>query len=377
MHFQISEQRTTPNHMSSENDAHLRDAFVERLLQATRGTFEIFSIYIGVRLGLYDALAAGGALTSADLASRTGTSERYVREWLEQQAVAGILAVEDEKADALQRRFRLPAAYADVLVDDDSLNYLAPLTRLVAGAVRPLAAVLRAYRTGGGVPYENYGDDLREGQAGMNRPMFLKQLGSEWLPAIPDIHARLVAAPPARVADFACGAGWSSIGIARSYPKVVVDGFDLDAASIELARTNAQVSGLADRVRFGVCDATDPALSASYDLVIAVECVHDMSQPVAGLESMRRLAGEKGSVLVIDERVGETFSACGNEVEWMMYGWSILHCLPVGKADASSAETGAVMRPGMLRRYAMQAGFRAMEILPIENLFFRFYRLHV
>jgi hypothetical protein len=129
--------------MSTPNDASVdmvrqRDAFLERMLQSTRGTFELFSIYIGVRLGFYEALAAGGPLTSAELAARTATSERYAREWLEQQTAAGILEVNDEKAEAQKRRFSLPAAYVEVLVDQDSLNYLAPLARLVAGAVHPL-----------------------------------------------------------------------------------------------------------------------------------------------------------------------------------------------------------------------------------------------
>jgi 2-polyprenyl-3-methyl-5-hydroxy-6-metoxy-1,4-benzoquinol methylase len=330
---------------------------------------------VGVRLGFYRALAGGEALTSADLSSRTATSERYVREWLEQQTVAGILAVDDEKADAL-RKFRLPTAYEEVLVDQESLNYLAPLTQLVAGAVHPLAAIVQAYRTGGGVPYADYGVDLRQGQAGMNRAMFLKQLGSEWLPAIADVHARLMAAPPARIADLGCGAGWSSIGMARSYPSVFVDGFDSDGASITLARANAQAAGVADRVNFSVRDAGDPQLAGSYDLVTAFESVHDMSQPVGALRAMRHLAGDRGAVLVVDERVGETFTASGNEVEWLMYGFSILHCLPVGKADTPSAETGTVLRPDTLRRYALEAGFRRMEILPIDTLFWRFYRLH-
>jgi 2-polyprenyl-3-methyl-5-hydroxy-6-metoxy-1,4-benzoquinol methylase len=356
--------------------AQKRDAFVERLLQSTRATFEIFSIYIGVRLGFYEALAGGRALTAGELASRTGTSERYAREWLEQQTVAGILEVDDDKVEAAKRRFSLPPAYVEVLVDQDSLNYLAPLTRLVAGAVHPLASVLEAYRTGGGVPYAAYGIDLREGQAGINRAMFLKQLGTEWLPAMPDVHARLMAEPPARIADIGCGAGWSTIGMAQSYPRVSVDGFDLDVPSIELARANAEAAGLTDRVKFHVRDAGDPELAGRYDLVTAFECLHDMSQPVRALEAMRHLAGSDGAVLVVDERVGEAFTAAGNDVEWMMYGWSILHCLPVGKADAPSAETGTVLRPDTLRRYAMEAGFRRVEILPIDNLFFRYYRLH-
>jgi 2-polyprenyl-3-methyl-5-hydroxy-6-metoxy-1,4-benzoquinol methylase len=361
---------------ASVDMAQQRDAFAERLLQATRGTFELFSLYIGVRLGFYDALAAGGPLTSGELASRTATAERYVREWLEQQTVAGILQVDDEKREAQKRRYRLPAAYVEVLVDQDSLNYLAPLTRLVVGAVRPVAAVLDAYRSGGGVPYADYGVDVVEGQAGVNRAMFLKHLGAEWLPAMPDVHARLLADPAARIADVGCGAGWSSIGMAQSYPKVLVDGFDLDPASVDLARANAAAAGLADRVKFHTRDAGSPDLAGRYDLVTAFECLHDMSQPVQALTAIRRLAGDRGAVLVVDESVGDTFTAAGNDVEWMMYGWSILHCLPVGKADTPSTETGTVLRAPTLRRYAEEAGFRRIEIVAIDNLFFRFYRLY-
>lgn len=206
--------------------------------------------------------------------------------------------------------------------------------------------------------------------------MFLKQLGSEWFPAIREVHARLLSDPPAHVADIGCGAGWSSIGMAQSYPKVQVEGFDLDAASIELARANATRAGLSDRVQFHMRDAGDPALAGRYDLVTAFECLHDMSQPVTALKAMRQLAGEHGAVLVVDERVGDAFTAAGNEVEWMMYGWSILHCLPVGKAEQPSAETGTVLRPALVRRYAQEAGYRGVDVLPIENFFFRFYRLH-
>jgi SAM-dependent methyltransferase len=354
-----------------------RDAFVERLIQSTSGVFDIFTIYIGDRLGLYQEFANNGALTSAELASRTGTHERYVREWLEQQTVAGILEVEGEEAEPTVRRFRLPNGHAEVLVERDSLNYLAPLAQLVVGAARPVTSVLDAFRNGGGVPFQDYGADLREGQAGMNRAMFLQQLGQEWLPAVPDIHNRLQADPPARVADIGCGAGWSTIGMAQAYPKIHVDGFDLDEPSIALARVNAHDVALNGRVAFHVRDVGDPQLAGRYDLVTALECIHDMSDPVGVLRAMRRLVGDQGSVIIMDERVGEAFTATGNEVEWMMYGWSVLHCLPVGLADEPSAGTGTVMRAGTLRHYAREAGFREVEILPIKNYFFQFYRLHV
>lgn len=358
----------------TDEHASQRDAFLERMLKSASGVFDIFSIYLGDRLGFYEALTQNGALTSTELAARTGTHERYAREWLEQQTVAGIMEVNDVDAGTA-RRFHLPPGPAEVLTDRESLNYLAPLARLMAGATRPLDAVLEAYRTGGGVPFGDYGVDLREGQASMNRTMFLQQLGQEWLPAIPDIHARLGAEPPAQVADIGCGAGWSSIGMAQAYPKVHVDGYDLDEPSIELAQANAAAAGLSDRVQFHLRDAGDPTLAGQYDLVTAFECIHDMSDPVSALRAMHALASDSGTVMIADEPVGDTFTATGNEVEWMMYGWSILHCLPVGMADQPSVGTGTVMRTSTLRRYAREAGFSDVEVLPIDNFFFRFYRL--
>jgi 2-polyprenyl-3-methyl-5-hydroxy-6-metoxy-1,4-benzoquinol methylase len=353
-----------------------REAFAERMVQSVSGAFDIFTVYLGDRLGFYEVLAADGALTPAELAARTGTHPRYVREWLEQQTVAGILAVEDAGAAAEQRRFYLPAGHTEVLADRESLDYLAPLAQLVAGVVSPLGALMTAFRTGGGVPYAAFGADLREGQARVNRAAFLYQLGQEWLPAIPDVHARLQASPAARVADVGCGAGWSSIGIARSYPAVHVDGFDLDDPSIELARENAAEAGVDGRVAFHVRDAADPGFSGGYDLVTAFECLHDVSDPVGVLRAMRGLANETGTVLVVDERVGDTFTETGNDVEQLMYGWSVLHCLPAGMADQPSAATGTVMRTDTLRDYARAAGFRGVEVLPIDNFFFRFYRLY-
>jgi len=361
--------------MSSDAIAQQRDAFIDRFLGFASGTFNMFSIYLGDRLGLYRALSHNGRLTAEELAASTHTHERYIREWLEQQTVAGILEVDDEKLAASERRYRLPAGHTEPLIDCGSLNYIVPMAQLIAGAIYPLPQVLEAYRTGQGVPYEAYGKDLREGQAAINYPAFWHLLGSEWLPAIPDVHARLQSDPPARVADIGCGYGWSSIGIAKGYPKAIVDGFDLDKPSIEQARQNARRNKLDNRIHFEVRDASDPSLAGQYDLVTAFECVHDMSNPVEALGTMRRLVGKNGTVLIVDERVGDKFTAQGNDVEWMMYGWSILHCLPVGMTNGSTGGTGTVMRTDTLRRYADEADFKDVEVLPIENFFFRFYRL--
>jgi hypothetical protein len=161
---------TTTDSLQAKFVASQRDAFIERFLQHAAGTFSLFSIYIGDRLGLYRALADEGPAAPAELASRTGTHERYIREWLEQQTVAGILEVQDENHGSETRRFSLPPGHVEPLIDCGSLNYMVPLAQLLVGAVRPLPAVLDAYRSGGGVPFEEYGSDLREGQAAINYP---------------------------------------------------------------------------------------------------------------------------------------------------------------------------------------------------------------
>jgi ubiquinone/menaquinone biosynthesis C-methylase UbiE len=348
-----------------------RDALVERLFMNAIGMFDLLSVYVGDRLGLYRVLADEGPLTSAELAEAAGVHERYAREWLEQQAASDFLEME---RDGGEPRFGLPPGHAEALLDVSSLNYIAPMARVSLGAIRPIDALLEAFRTGHGVPYADYGDDLHEGQAAFTRPLFENLLGKEWLPAVPELHARLLADPPARVADVACGQGRSSIEIARAYPKVKVDGIDSDHASIERARQNLAGTGVEDRVSFYERDAADAEL-AGYDLVTIFEALHDMSYPVDVLRAARNLLAESGVVVIGDERTEETFTAPASEIERLYYGFSVFHCLPVGMVGEGAAGTGTVMRVETVQRYAEDAGFTSCEVLPIENDFWRFYRL--
>jgi 2-polyprenyl-3-methyl-5-hydroxy-6-metoxy-1,4-benzoquinol methylase len=235
--------------------------------------------------------------------------------------------------------------------------------------------LVSAFRTGEGVGWEDYGNDMREAQAAINRPAFMTSLVTEWFAAVPDLDARLRSDPPARIADVACGFGWSSIAMAKGYPKVEVTGLDLDEPSIDAARRNPEAVALGDRVRFEVRDAADLALAGRFDLVTILEALHDMSHPVDALRAARALLADGGSVIVVDERVAEAFTAPGDDVERIMYGWSVLSCLPGGRTAEGSAATGTVMRPATLRAYGEAAGFTSIEILPIEHDFFRFYRL--
>ena len=295
-----------------------RDAFAERLFQSALGYFDVLSIRLGQRLGLYEALAEGSA-TSQELAARAGVAERYAREWLEQQTTA-LIIVADVERDPVT--FTLPAGHA-----------------------------------GAG-----------------NRPVFLTTLPNDWLPRIPPLHDRLRVDPPARVLDVGCGTGWSSIAIAKAYPSVSVDGVDPDEISIELARKNAAAEGVADRVRF---HREDAALveRAPFDVAAAFECVHDMARPVQVLAAVRASLADEGAMLVVDERTRDRFTGEPDPLEQYFYGWSVFDCLPTGMHEQPSAGTGTVMRASTLERYAREAGFTRFEALPIEHDTFRLYLL--
>ena len=354
----------------SEAETKQRDDLTGRLFGSFIGMLDLASVYLGDRLGLYAALAEGGAATSMQLARRAGVSERYAREWLEQQAVTGILTVDDAAAEPDARVYALPRGHAVTLLDRDSTASATPMAFFLAPLGRLLPRLVEVFRTGEGIPWSEYGDDCWQGQGDFNRPYFRGGLATE-LAKLPDLHAKLTAG--ARVADVACGVGWSAIAIAQAYPKVTVDGFDLDESAIAQATAYAKAEGVSDRVRFEVRDAAKA--SGTYDLVTIFEALHDMSAPVEVLRAIRAKLATGGSLIVADENVSDTFAAPGGDVERVMYGASITVCLPNGLADRPSAATGTVMRPATMRRYAMAAGFNDVEELPLELGLLRFYRM--
>ncbi len=355
------------------------DAFAERLFGSALGAIDILSAYLGDRLGWYRSLAADGPATPRELAARTACDERYAREWLEQQAVSGVLSVEGADGPADERRYALPPGPAEVLTDPASLNYLAPVARMFAAPAAQMPSLLDAYRRGGGVSWDQLGDDARESQADMNRPWYEQKLAAA-LAAVPDIHGRL-ARPGARVLDVGCGAGWSTIALARAYPEAVLHGVDIDEPSMAAARLNADDAGVADRVTFRAADAAgvrsdEAPAGAPYDVAFAFECVHDMAQPVPVLSAIRAALAPDGVLVVMDEAVAEEFAAPGDEIERLMYGFSLFVCLPDGRSSDPSEGTGTVMRRATLEGYARRAGFSGAEVLPTGEFgLWRFYAL--
>lgn len=364
---------TTETAAAPENSS---EPFAVRLFEACLGMWDVMSIYLGDRLGLYAALREAGQATAPELASGAGIDARYAREWLEQQAATGILEVDDTAAAPDERRYGIPEAHIGPLLEPEHPYSMAPLARSLVACAKVLPQMMDAYRSGGGVEWSDYGPDMIEAQGDFNRPWLVNSFGSEILPAIPGIHERLTADPPARVADVACGVGWAAIAIAAAYPNVTVDGFDLDESSIELARANARERGVIDRVKFEVRDAADPSAAGQYDLAVIIEAVHDVSRPVEVLAAVHQMLRPGGVALVADEKTNDVFTVPGGDLDRMFYGFSVFTCLPAAMTERPTAATGTVIRESKMREYASAAGFSGFERLDEPELdMLRFYLL--
>ena len=350
------------------------EQFADKVFQAALGTMETLNLYLGDRLGWFDALAAAPA-TAAELAERTKTQPRYAIEWLEMQAVYGNLTVlDDGGGDRLQRRYALPPGAAEVLTDRRSLSYLGALPRMFAAVGGQLNHLVEAYRNGGGVSWAQLGDNARDSQAALNRPWFESALAPA-LASVPEINA-VLARDGARIADIGCGAGWSTIALAQAYPTAAVVGVDVDEPSVRAANANAEAAGVADRASFTVAQGETLSELGPFDAAFAFECLHDMPRPVEVLAAIHDAVRSEGVVVIMDEAVADEFIAPGDPVEQAMYGYSTLICLPDGLSSTPSAGTGTVLRRPILTDYATRAGFASVDLLPIEDFaFFRFYRL--
>ncbi len=285
--------------------------------------------------------------------------------------MAGVVTVDDTTKAPEDRRFELPNAHAHVLLDDDSEACMKPCAAVVPWVAKAIDIMVKEFRDGTGAAFGLF--DLHDLQAAFTRPVFINHLTQNWLPALTDLQAKLDAGEPVRIAEVGSGEGLAAITIARRYPNAEVDGFDLDEASVEVAQRSAAAAGVGDRVRFEVRDAADPAIEGDYDLVMAIEMLHDVPDPVGILRTMRMLAGDDGAVLVVDERTEDSFTVPTNDMERFLYSFSTLHCLAVSMQDGG-AGTGTVIRRKTVERYATEAGFTTIEALDVDHPQFILYR---
>jgi ubiquinone/menaquinone biosynthesis C-methylase UbiE len=297
-----------------------------------------------------------------------------VHEWLQAETIAGLVTADGD--DLWTARFTAAEGVTETLVEETSPAYLGGVALCASTVGRVIPHLVEAFRTGDGVAYETYGTEAVEAQAAFNRPAYVNDLAANWLGQYPEITDRLNdTTNPARVADVGCGVGWAAIELAKAFPSARIDGYDADEESISQARRNAAEHGVADRVTFEVVDAKTGGYGGNtYDLILFLECVHDMGRPVEALAAARDAVADGGSVIVMDERTGETIQI-GDPTELFFATASVLWCLPQSRVVPDCEAPGTVMRPATFEGIAKRAGWSGVEVLDIEHDFFRFYCL--
>lgn len=349
------------------------DEIGDRLFGTLVGTLEAAAIALGARLRCRDAVADAGVdgISATSLATACGIHPRYAREWLESMGASGLLTVTRDGEVPADRCYVLADGVRDVLLDPDSGAYLTPLLRQAAAALVSLPAIEEAYRSGGGVPWDAHDPDVRAAEGDANHVPLRRHLPGWVRGWLPEAAKRLDRG--GRVADIGCGHGWAAVGLAEAFPAAHVDAFDVDAETVAAARRHVESAGVADRVHVhhGGIEAAAPG---RYDLMVLAEMLHDVPAPVGLLAAARASLADDGVMLVADMKVAEQYAAPAEPLDRLMYGFSLLICLPDAMTARPTAATGTVMRPATLRRYAAEAGLSATE-LDIADDFWRFWAL--
>jgi 2-polyprenyl-3-methyl-5-hydroxy-6-metoxy-1,4-benzoquinol methylase len=305
-------------------------------------------VLIGDELGLYKAMAAAGPVTPGELANRTETNERYVREWLNNQAAGGYVTY-----DASNGRYTLPPEQAAALADEASPAFIPGAFQVIAAAMKAAPRIAEAFHTGAGLDWGDQDPILFVGTERFFRSGYLGNLVSAWIPALTGVEEKLRRG--ARVADVGCGHGASTILMARTYPKSEFVGIDVHAASIETARRRARDAGVGDRVRFEVAGAQDFA-GSDYDLVACFDCLHDMADPVGAARHIRQALAKDGTWLLVEPFASDRVEDNLNPVGRVFYGASTVFCVPCSLAGHGPA-LGAQAGEARLRQVTVEGGF--------------------
>ncbi len=307
-------------------------------------------VVIGDRLGLYKALAASGPATPADLARRTQTAERYVREWLNAQAAGGYVTY-----DAKGGKYSLSPEQSFTLAQEDSPAFLPGAFQVATAAVRDAAKIEAAFRSGKGVGWHEHDSELFCGTERFFRPNYAANLTSQWIPSLEGVELRLSSG--GEVADVGCGHGASTILMARAYPKSRFIGFDYHEPSIRHARVAAREAGLGDRVRFEVASAKDYPGKSAYDLVAFFDCLHDMGDPVGASKHVRGSLKDDGAWMIVEPFAGDRVEDNLNPVGRAFYCASTLICTPASLSQEVGLALGAQAGEARLRQVVTQGGF--------------------
>lgn len=325
------------------------NAFMGRFVGDLGATLHAGTVVLGDRLGLYKALA-DGPMSPAELARKTGTDERYVREWLASQAASGFV-----EADAGGERFHMTEEQVFALATEGSPAFIPGAYQVALGALKAVPKLEKVFRTGLGFGWHEHDPWLFEGTERFFRPGYVANLVSSWIPALEGVDARLKAG--ARVADVGCGHGASTIILAQAYPEARLTGFDYHAPSIDWARRAAQDAGVGDRVNFEVAPAQSYP-GHDYDLVTFFDCLHDMGDPVGAARHVRESLAPGGCWMIVEPYANDALKDNLNPVGRVFYSASTLICTPASKSQEVGLALGAQAGEKRLRAVAAEGGFQ-------------------
>ena len=331
-----------------EIDPDKLDAFLHKVIGDWGAVASAPLVVIGDRLGLYLAMADGQSVTAQDLATRTGTAERYLREWLASQAAGGYLTYDGDD------RYHLEPEQAVALTDESSPACVIGGFESFTAAAHIVPQLVQAFRDGTGIGWDAHEAGLFSGTARFFRPGYAAHLVDDWLPALDGVTDRLTAG--AKVADIGCGFGHSTVLMGQAYPRSSFVGYDSHPESIEAARKTASDAGVSDRVTFQIGSAKDfPA--TGLDLVTFFDCLHDMGDPVGALSHTRQALADDATVMIVEPHAGATIGENLNPLGRMFYSISTLVCTPASLSQEVGAALGAQAGPARLAQIARAAGF--------------------
>jgi SAM-dependent methyltransferase len=339
-------------------------AFVFRAVDEVGATLNTALVVMGDRLGLYRALAGAGPLTPGELAARTNTAERYVREWLNAQAAGSYIDYDPDSG-----RYTLPAEHAIALTDESSPAYLPGFFQIALGSVADSPRITDAVKTGEGMGWHDHGHDVFEGCERFFRPSYNASLVSAWLPALDGVVAKLQSG--ATVADVGCGHGASTILMAQAFPASTFVGSDYHEGSIATARRKAAEAGVSARVRFEVAPASAYS-GGDYDLVTMFDCLHDMGDPVGAARHVRQSLSADGTWMIVEPAAGDRVEENFNPVGRAYYGFSTLLCTPASLSQEVGLALGAQAGESRIRDVVTTAGlsrFRRVSETPFNIVY--------
>lgn len=339
-------------------------SFVFRAVDEVGATLNTALVVMGDKLGLYRALAGAGPLSPAELASRTGISERYAQEWLNAQAAGAYLDYDPDSG-----RYLLPPEQAAALTDENSPAYLPGFFQIALGSVIDSPRITEAAKTGAGIGWHDHVADVHDGCERFFRPGYNAHLVAEWLPALDGVMAKLQRG--ARVADIGCGHGASTVLMAEAFPASTFVGFDYYSASIDIAAQRAVEAGVEGRVSFEMAPAASYP-GRDYDLVTMFDCLHDMGDPAGAARHVRESLAPDGTWLIVEPAAGDRVEDNLNPVGRAYYGFSTLLCTPSSLAQEVGLALGAQAGEARIRAIVSGAGFgtfRRVAGTPFNTVF--------